>query len=81
MSHLKRNVHASMLRQKQVTFPCKEESRIDAAHSGMVDIHHHVLKSTTSFMGSSAYVNARNLTGCSGAELPLGLWLEYSDNE
>jgi hypothetical protein len=47
LSYLKRNVHASMLRQKQIQYPCKEESRIGAAHSGMVDIHHHMLKSTT----------------------------------
>ena len=52
--HLKRNVHASMLRLKQVAFLSKEESRIDSPPSDLVDNHHHVLKSTTSFMGSSA---------------------------
>ena len=46
--HLKRNVYASMLGQKQAVFSFKQESRIESTHSGMVDIHHYVLKSTTS---------------------------------
>ena len=48
LSHLKRNVRASMVIRKQFGFPCKEESRVEVAHSYVVDIHHHVLKSTTS---------------------------------
>src|SRR5205085_853632 len=47
----------------------------------MVDINHHALKSTTKFVGPRVLCNARNLVDCSGAELPLGLWLEYSHNE
>jgi stress-induced morphogen len=48
-----------MLTQKQVTFSCKEESRIDLTHSGMVDINHHALKSTTRFVGPRVLCNER----------------------
>lgn len=40
-----------MLRQKQFAYPRKEESYVEAAHSGMADIHHHMLISTTNFSG------------------------------
>jgi hypothetical protein len=48
LSHVKRNARASMAIQKGFGFPCKEESNGQVAHSYVVDIHHHVLKSTTS---------------------------------
>jgi hypothetical protein len=40
-----------MAMQKWIKFPCKEESYGQVAYVGVVDIHHHVLKSTTSARG------------------------------
>jgi hypothetical protein len=54
LSHVKRNARASMAIQKGFGFPCKEESNGQVAHSYVVDIHHHVLKSTTSARGRGA---------------------------
>jgi hypothetical protein len=45
---VKRNARASMAMQKWLRFPCKEESYGQVAYVGVADIHHHVLKSTTS---------------------------------
>ena len=47
MSHLKRNAHANMAMRERFRFPCKEGSYGKLVQAGVVDIHHHVLKSTT----------------------------------
>jgi hypothetical protein len=45
--HLKRNGRASTAIQKRFRFPSKEEIYEKLMAVGVVDIHHHVLKSTT----------------------------------
>jgi hypothetical protein len=52
--HLKRNACASMAMQKWLRFPFKGQYYGQVAYVGMVDIHHHVLKSTTSARGHGA---------------------------
>jgi hypothetical protein len=46
--HIERNACASMAMQKWLRFPCKGESYGQVSYVGVADIHHHVLKSTTS---------------------------------
>jgi hypothetical protein len=48
LPHVKSNACASMALRKQFRFHCKEESLCEVAQVSVVDIHHHVLKSTTS---------------------------------
>ena len=47
MSHLKRNACASMAMWERFRFPCNEGSYGKSVQAGVVDIHQHVLKSTT----------------------------------
>jgi hypothetical protein len=89
--HVKRNACASMAMQKWIKFPCKEESYGQVAYVGVVDIHHHVLKSTTSARGRGArcwllwfvwfvlfiWLNQTNQINQRNRELPLGLALRY----
>ena len=57
--HVKRNACASMAMQKWLRFPCKGESYGQVSYVGVVDIHHHVLKSTTSDGGRMGDVRNR----------------------
>jgi len=68
--HLKRNVRASVAVRQGFTFPSKVLSFRDTMQAPVVAINQTVLKSTTTFTGSTVAV--RNSASWLGAELPLG---------
>ena len=61
--HVKRNACASMAMQKWLRFPCKGESYGQVSYVSVVDIHHHVLKSTTSDGGRMGDAQNRRSIG------------------
>ena len=95
MSHLKRNACASMAMLGRFRFPCKEGSHGKLVQAGVVDIHQHMLKSTTKNVRRVDLVCLVDLVGrvqpnkpdkpnkqeepASHSELPFSLTLRYSD--